>query len=157
ESIDPDAAFELGQDFLRKGLNSGHFERLISTLLPNGVSAFSRRGVQIAEEWYRAFNFFPNLDAVFNPESGRERLPDKEGAMVVEARLLRDVLYERLPDFDGCHRPELTNPTDMPACLYGLYVLLRTEDRDKALRASQSKATLIRLIGMTNRLENNAD
>lgn len=152
QSIDPDAAFEIGQDFLRGGLPANHFGRLVSTMLPQGVAAFARRGVQIAEEWFESFGDFPDLDTMFDPVSGRENLPKAQESMIIEARLLRSVLYERLASFDDCKCPELRLTTDIPTHFYGLHVLLRTRDREKAIKASQSHAPAIQTIGMINRL-----
>lgn len=151
-SIDPDAAFEIGQDFLRGGLQGNHFVRLVSTMVPQGIGSLSRRGVQIADEWYKSFGDLPDLDTTFDPVSGRENLPKEQAAMITEARLLRSVLYERLASFDTCTCPELRLDTEIPAHLYGIHVLLRTRDREQAIKASQSLAPAIQIVGMINRL-----
>lgn len=76
--------------------------------------------------------------------------------MIREARLLRSVLYEQLSSFDECNCPELNADTEIPAHLYGLYVLMQTTDEDKAFSASQSSADLIQLLGMLNRSDQEA-
>ena len=66
-SLDADAAFEIGQDFLRAGLSENHYKRIVSATLPDSVAAFARRGVQIENEWHGAMGTFPELDTTFNP------------------------------------------------------------------------------------------
>lgn len=156
KAIDPEAAFEIGQDFLRKGLERNHFIRLVSSMLPHGISSFSRRGVQISAEWYESFKSLMNIETLFDPVSGRENLPVKEASMIIEARLLSDVLYKELSTLNDCDCPELTEEAEIPSHLYGLYVLMKTSNRDKAEEASNSTAELIRLVGMLNRLALNS-
>lgn len=156
-ALDADAAFEIGQDFLRLGLSANHYQRILPEMLPDGIGAFSRRGVQIAIDWYDRFEYFPNLDVVFDPWSGSEHLP--EGVdFVTEGRILREVLYDNLHKFEDCDCPELYMEHQIPNYLYGLFVLLKTTDRRRAEELSRNDKEALRLLGMVIRmLQSDAD
>jgi hypothetical protein len=157
-AIDSETAFELGQDFLRAGLAPNHYLRVISAMLPKGIASFANRGVQIADEWHSSLHSYADLDSVFDPVSGQEHLPEKDGPMIVEARLLRTALYEKLPSLLDCECAELRDEAEIPAYLYGLFVLMKTKDRDKAAASSLAAPQALKVIGMLNRfLENDGD
>ncbi len=151
-AIDSETAFELGQDFLRGGLPANHYLRVVSSMLPSGVASFANRGGQIANEWYSTLNHFPDLDSVFDPVSGRENLPLNQGNMITEARLLRAALYENLPVLLECECAELRESDEIPAHLYGMFVLMKTDNLEFAIATSNSTAQGLKTIGMLNRL-----
>lgn len=151
ESLDAEAAFEIGQDFLRAGLSASHYKRIVSATLPSGIGAFAKRGVQISKEWHDSLGGFPNFDTLFNPVSGVEHLP-QDAAFITEGRLLRDVLYENLNALDGCTCPELSVGEQIPAHLFGLFVLLQTSEVRKATELSLRPEKALKLLGMVFRL-----
>jgi len=151
ESLDAAAAFELGQHFLRSGLEDNHYERIIGATLPNGIGAFSQRGVQIAIDWYETFGRFPRLDVIFDPLSGAENLPSGS-EFVVEGRLLRDILYDNLAKLDHCVCPEISSDEQIPEHLYGLFVLLQTSNLTMADELSRSSSKALQLLGMVIRI-----
>lgn len=144
-ALDAAAAFEIGQDFLRAGLQENHYKRVVSAMLPHSIGAFSARGTQIAREWREALGSFPFLRTRFDPVSGVENLPPNLAPFVIEGRLLGDVVYENLGSFAKCECPDLTDE-QFPAHLPGLFVLLLTPDPqrvDELVRTGQKNLELL--------------
>ena len=150
-ALDAAAAFEIGQDFLRAGLQENHYKRVVSVMLPDSIGAFSTRGTQIAREWREALGSFPFLRAHFDPVSGVENLPPALAPFVTEGRLLGDVVYENLGGFAGCACPDLTDE-QFPAHLPGLFVLLLTPDRQRVDELVRTGQKNLELLGRVIRL-----
>ncbi len=151
-SLNADAAFDIGRDFLYGKLSENRYKEIVSATLPESIGAFARRGVQIAKEWHSALGSFPHLDASFNPLSGIEDLPKEASSIIKEARLYRDLLYDNLTAFDNFESLELLQEDQIRDNLFGLFVLLQTSDFQKARKLSQRPENVLQLLGMIVRL-----
>ena len=89
--------------------------------------------------------------AIFNPESGRESIPEEVRAQVLEARLWRAVLVEAIPRIDQSFLP-LQRDSDLASNLFGLFVLVNPGDQFGAIELSNSSSRGIRLIGNLSRV-----
>ena len=151
QSLDAVAAFEIGTDLLRDGLSAHHYKSIMKETLPESIGALAARGVEISREWHETLGYFPNFDIKFNPASGREHLPSENANLITEARLLREFLYTNIHSFQGCQCPELSDETEIPIHLFGLFTLLHTRDLERADKLSISSETSLRLLGMVFR------
>ncbi len=151
-SLDGDAAFSIGRDFLYGRLSESRYREFVSDTLPESIDALANRGVEIAKAWQSVLGSFPNLDVRFDPVSGQENFPKGSSSFIQEARLLRDILYENLAVFESFQLSELASENKVRDSLFGLFVLFQTTDLEKAYELSQQPDDILKLVGMVVRL-----
>jgi hypothetical protein len=150
-SIDAEAGVELGRTLIPAGLEDSHFERVMAAAMPQGIPAVSRHAAEMAQRWRKSQGgaFWPS--AAFNPESGRENVPQDIEAQIHEARLWRSVLLAAVPTVDASYTP-LQDDGGLAKNIFGLFVLLNPGDQFEAVALSRSASRGISLIGHVSRL-----
>lgn len=151
-SLDGDAAFSIGSDFLYGKLSDVRYKEFVSETLPGSINALASRGVEIAKEWQSVLGSFPNLDVRFNPLNGEENFLEGSASFIKEARFLRDIMYENLSMFDNFQSTELAKEDKIRDSLFGLFVLLQTTDLQRARELSHKPDDILSLVGMIVRL-----
>lgn len=148
-SIDADAAVEIGRQLLSDGISDDHFRRVMVVVMPHGMRAIARRGVELASSWRKRTGTSFQPTALFNPVSGVEHIPREDAAAVREARLWRSVLVEGLA---GRPCEDLNDNSKLAGMLYGLFVLAQPGSQPEAIELSQSPCRGVRLVGQVTRV-----
>lgn len=150
-SIDPEAGIELGRVLIPAGLEDSHFKRVMAAAMPQGIPAVSRHAADMAMTWSETQTGAFRPQTIFNPESGRESIPEELRAQVREARLWRAVLAEAVRRIDQSFLP-LQHDGDLASNLFGLFVLLHPAYQFEAVELSHSPSRGVRIIGNLSRL-----
>lgn len=150
-AVDQETAIELGRSLIPAGIEESHFRRVMAAAMPGGVPAVARHATAMATKWQQTHEgpFGPN--AAFNPESGREHIPEEIRADVIEARLWRAVILDALPKIDGSFTP-LQAPGDLSLSFFGLYVIMNPGDQLEAIDFSHSLSRGISAVGNVRRV-----
>lgn len=148
-SIDADAAVEIGRQLLSDGISDDHFRRVMVVVIPDGMRAIARRGVEMASSWRERTGTPFRPTALFNPVSGVEHIPPEDAASVREARLWRSVLLEGMA---GRPCEDLGDNSRLAGTLYGLFLLVQPGSQPEAVELSQSPCRGLRLIGHVKRI-----
>lgn len=148
-SIDADAAVEIGRQLLSDGISDDHFRRVMVVVMPDGIRAVTRRGVEMASDWRKRTGTPFQATALFNPVSGVEHVPPEDAAAVREARLWRSILLEGTA---GRPCDGLSDNSRLAATLYGLFILAQPGSQPEAVELSQSPCRGLRVVGHVKRV-----
>lgn len=144
-SLDAEAGIELGRSLLAAGLDDHHFRRVMASTMPTGLPALARLAEQMS---VRFPEISPRKSAVmFSSESD----PSRISRPLREATLLRSVILETVPGFEGSYEP-LESASGLSSLLYGLFVLLQPGSSSEAIDLSHSRSRGISLIGNLGRV-----
>jgi hypothetical protein len=151
-SIDADAAVDIGRQLLADGIPDNHFRKVMAVVVPDGVSAIARRGVEMSAGWGKISKDPFDPATTFDPVSGKENIPDEFVPLIHEGRLWRAVLVEGFSDTSRTTCDNFQDASKFAPQLYGLFVLMHAGSQPDAIELSRSRCHAVSLVGHLSRV-----
>jgi hypothetical protein len=151
-SIDAEAAVEIGRQLLADGLPDDHFRRVMAVIIPDGIPAIARRGIELSASWRTVSDTSFDPTTTFDPVSGVENIPKELMPFIHEGRLWRTVLIDGFSGVSPHNCDTFQDSTKLTPLLYGLFVLMHPGNQPEAVELSRSPCRAVGFVGHLSRV-----